>query len=142
MCFFLDYHEQVACHAVVLAGITLSAYGELHTFGHACGDFYFHYFFAVGDALARAVLALVLDNLAFAVTVGANALSLHHAEDALLGACHATCSVAIRTSFGARVAFCAASVAVFAGDVFLQLEFLFHTGGDVLEVELHLDAEI
>ena len=142
MCFFFNHHEQVACHTIVLAGITLATYGELHAFGYTGRDFYFHHFFAVGDTFARAVLALFLDDLSFTVTIRTDGLSLHHAEDALLGAGYATCTMAVRTSFCTRVAFSTTSVTMFTYYIFLQLELLFHTGSDVLQVKLHLYAEV
>ena len=131
MCFFLDDYKQVACYAIVLACITLAVHGELHAFAYACGDFHFHHFFAIHDTFARTMLALVLDDFSFTVTSGTDGLCLHHAKDALLGTCHATCSVAIRTSLGARVTFCSRAVTMFASDVFLQFELLFYTVGDV-----------
>ena len=60
MAFFFHDYKQVARNAVSLACITLAVNAELHTFGYACWNLYFHYFFAVYDTFARAVLTLVL----------------------------------------------------------------------------------
>ena len=99
MAFFLDDYQQVAGNTVVLTCITLAIDGQLHAFSHTGRNLYFHYFFTIGDTFARAMLTLILDNLAFTITVRTYRLCLHHAEDALLSACHTTCTVTIRTGF-------------------------------------------
>ena len=140
--FFLDDNQQVAGDAVVLAGITLAVDGQLHAFSYTCRNLHFYHFFAVGDTFARAMLTLFLDDLTFTITVRADSLSLHHAENALLCAGYTTGTVAIRTSFCTRVAFCTTTVTMFTSDIFLQLEFLFNTGCNVLQVHFYLYAKV
>ena len=140
--FFLNDNQQVAGDAVVLACITLAVDGQLHAFSYTCRNFHFYHFFTIGDTFARAMLTFFLDDLSLAVTVRTDSLSLHHAENALLCAGYTTGTVAIRTGFCTRVAFCTTTVTMFTSDIFLQLEFLFNTGCNVLQVQFHLYTKV
>ena len=142
MAFFLNDNQQVAGDAVVLACITLAVDGQLHAFSYTCRNFHFYHFFTIGDTFARTMLTFFLDDLSLAVTVRTDSLSLHHAENALLCTSYTAGTVAIRTGLCTRVAFCTTTVTMFTSDIFLQLEFLFNTGCNVLQVHFYLYAKV
>ena len=105
MLFFFDENQQVTRYTVVLSGITFTVDGNLHAFGYTGRNLDADYFFTVYDAFATAFLTFVFDDFTFTAALRTNGLSLHHTEDALLGACNASCSVTGRTSFYTAVAF-------------------------------------
>ena len=125
-----------------MTSVALARYVDHHTLGHASGDVDFHHFLAFGDTGAAAVLTFVLDHLALAVTCGTNALSLHHAKDALGGVGDDTRTVTCGAGLAATVALGTRTVTVSAGDVFSHLELLGDARIDFLESQSHLQAQV
>ena len=135
----LDQYQQVARYAVVLARVSFAAHRELHALVHACGYVHLNNLLAHYNAVAVAVVALVLDDLSLTVAVRAGNFGLHHAKETLLCAHHAACSF----TFGAGLygaVLCSAAVTVGAGYIFLQLELLCDTVCNLLQRELHLHS--
>ena len=123
-------------------GITFAVDSHLHAFSHTCRNLYRYDFFTIYNTFAAAGRTFVLDDFTFAATLGTYGLSLHHAEDTLLGAGYASRTVTGRTGFYASVAFSSCSVAVTALHVFLEFEFLFYTGRDFLQVQFYLYPQV
>ena len=138
---FYEY-EQVARHAIALARVALTVHRELHALSHASGDLHGYDLLGIYDTLAATVGTLVLDDLTLTIASGTYALSLHHAEDALLGTCYRTRSMTFGTGLSASAALSTCATTVLTGYILLQLELLLYALGDLLERELHLDAEV
>ena len=126
----------------MLACVSFSSHRELHTFCNAFRNFYGYYFFTVYNAFTGTLLTLVLDDFALTATRRAGGSCLHGAEYGLLVTDYRAAAVTSRAGFGAAVAFSSRTMTVGTRHVFLQLEFLFHTGRDFLEVQFHLDAQV
>ena len=142
MRFLFDLNQQVSGYTVVTSGIAFAAHGQLHAFGYTGGNLYFDYFFAIDDAFAAALLTFVLDDFAFSITLRTDSLCLHHAEDALLGAQDVSATLTRRTGLCPAVALGTCPVAMATGHIFLQLEFLGRTVGNVFQRELYLHAQV
>lgn len=142
MVFFLDKHLDVAVDAIVLACISLAGYVHHHTLSHTCGDIDFDDLLAFLDTGATTVLALVLDHLALTVAGGADALLLHHAEDALRGVGDDTLSVTGGTGLLAAAGLGSRAAAVGAGDILAHLKLLCNAFVDLFQRKLHLQAEV
>ena len=139
---FLYKNQQVTRYTVVLACISFSAHRELHTFCNTFRDFYGYYFFTVYNTFTGTFLTLVFDDFAFTATSRTSGSCLHGAEYGLLVTDYRAATVTGRAGFGAAVAFGSRAMTVGTRHVFLQLEFLFHTGRDFLEVQFYLDAQV
>ena len=88
-------------------------------------------------------MALVLDDGALALTVGAHALRLHHAEDGALRAYDVATAVARRTLLGVAAAVLgAAAVTVRACHLLAHLELLGDARGTLFQRQAHLKAQV
>ena len=141
MRLFFDEDEQVAVHAVVRTGIAFASHGELHAFAHAGRDVDVDDFVTFHDAFTAAVGAFLFDDSACAITGGTHRSGLHLSEETVDGLHHLTTTMAGRTGLSGAV-FRTAAVAMCAGDVFADLDFLFHAMGDLLQVQLHFHADV
>ena len=79
-----NYYKQVAVYASVACRISFSLERKGHSVGYACGYAERNDFLLTHNALAVAILTLLGDCLALAVTFGTGGCRLHRAEECLL----------------------------------------------------------
>ena len=121
--FFYIYLYVSWC-SVVSSCIAFSWYIYYHTFRDTGRNVDFNNFFTLYNTSSAASVALVLYNCTFTATCRTYALSLHHAEQALSGACHHAAAMTCRTGFSCASVFSTCSVAVVTCNVTLYFEFL------------------
>ena len=118
----------------MLACITFATHRELHAFGYAFGNVYGNDFLTVHDTFTGTLLTLVLDYFAFTAAGGTGGARLHRSENGLLVADHRTAAFTSGAGLCTSVSFGAGSMTVTARHVLFQLEFLFYSGRNLLEV--------
>ena len=138
---FLHQDNQIAGDAAARGCIAFAAHGELHAVIDTGGDVDGDDLLGTDDALAVAVVALVLDDAPFAAAMGADALGLHLAQQGAAHFGHHTCSVTVGTDVVVVVAGSRAATGL-AGHIFGHFYLLFAAFVNLLECELHLDAQI
>ena len=141
MVLLLDEYLQVSVYAVAFAGVTLAAHSKLHTLGNTCRNLYLNNLFAHYNTVTVTVRAFVLDDFSLALATWTWYLGTHHAEETLLGAYNASAAAAIGTGL-CCVALGTAAMAVWASNVFLELELLCNSVGDVLKAHLYLYTQV
>ena len=140
--FLLNVYLDVAVYAVVAAGVALAGHVHHHAVGHTGGYLDLYHFLAFHNALALALLALVLDDGALTLAGGTDSLRLHHAEHGALGAYRVAAAVAGGALLAAAAGLGTRAGAVGAAHVLAYLELLGDTGRNLLKRKAYLQAKV
>ena len=108
-----------------------------------CGNLHLDNLVAADDPRAATLVALVLNDSPLAAAVGADALSLHHAEDGTLLTQDVAAAVTGRTCLHVAAAILgAAAMTVRTSHLLAHLEFLGDARGTLLQREAHLQPQV
>ena len=141
--FLLFYqHQQVTVNPAIGSGIALASHRQLHAFGHTCRNVDGHHFLALDNAIAAAVRAFVLDDLACTAASAANRHLLHHTKHSTLLRHHLATTLTSRTSGHTTFVLGTGATAMLTRNQLLDLDFLFNTSIDLLQGQFHLDTDI
>ena len=138
----LDADNHVAVGAAAAAGVALARHRQLHSVLYAGRNLQAHHLLALHYALAVAVRAFVGYRPALAVAVGARRLLLHLAQQRVDHTRHVARAVAGAAGRIARTVLGARAVAMRAFHILLDLDFLVHPGGYLLQAHLDLDPDV
>ena len=131
--FFLDKHLYVTVDALVTSCVTFAGNVDNHPLSYTGRNLDFHDFLAFDNTRPATFVTFVLDDGTLTATGGANALGLHHSEDALGGMGDDTRTMTRRTLFVSATHFGTCAVTMRAGDVLAYLEFLGNAMGNLLQ---------
>lgn len=130
--FLLNIYLYVAIDAVMFACVALARNVDYHSLSYSCGDVDLNDLLALDNTFTVTVVALVLDDFTLATTYMTGGLGLHHSEDALLGAYLHARSMTVGAGLAVAAVLSTTSVAMRTGDVFLYLELLGYSSGNLL----------
>ena len=142
MWLHVQIYVKITALAALSTSLALAAYAQTGAVIYTCRNFYLQAFILLHSTLAAAFLTGVGNNLAFAVALGARTLIYHLTEHGVLGEAYIAGAVTFRTGFNLGAGFCTVTVAMVAGFVAIQIDFLLYAESCFFKGNFHIKAQI
>ena len=137
-----DVYVQIAVAAAAYARFAFAGYAETGSVVDAGRNLDFQFLADLDRAVAVALRALLLDDLARAAAVRAGADVDHLAEGRVLDDALLACAVADGARFYVAARFGAAAIAVVARFILRDLDFHFRAEGGLLKGNIHVETQV
>lgn len=138
----LNVDLNIATDTVVGTCIAFARHIDYHAVGDTSRYLYFNNFVAFDDTGSLTMLTLVLDDSAFTMTRSTLRLRLHHTKHGMNGLYHHTMPVTRRTRLRTTSSLGTRAMTVVANYVFVNLELLSDTCGNLLQTQLNTQSQI